>query len=540
MLEAIISLALLPARAGAFNPKSDVHCLQWSLEVPSDSIREESVEGSPVGNDPQLCRFLTHGASSEAVPIDGTCTNKVPGCGAAIGTSSTHLSISTWVRREDPLSEPHCVPISFGDRWTAELSGLDNVSSKFRVLYATVHPECDVWWRKVSVDVIPPIPELSVSFGTSPQAHKLGLCRTFGVDPAVDGGRKIVGTLVQEGPDFGRCFFMRADGTTGVLDGGNFHTLQSRRLSSSCTDNELLRRELSAGLRENLQLYLSKQDRELLTEVTGHDFGAFEQDLLKLSSCDLKQVVSTARYVPHELNLRGLHVMRCLLAERMADARAHSRGFANNSDYLAWKHNGFVRKDMDALGDDGLHQLLQIVSTEITESIPLPPYSWVPRNVTFTQEPDPQNALHIDTFSSIVKIWIFDQNTTKNDGPLMFAPGSNRNTKAKLKWMHAYSLPPATEALVEPSFRLLGSKLAASIAAEYVQQVQERLIPMLPLPGVKRTLVIADTSGLHARGVGVPGRTRVSWRLQGDNDGGLKRLEPFRRVPLCGSELCAL
>ena len=95
--------------------------------------------------------------------------------------------------------------------------------------------------------------------------------------------------------------------------------------------------------------------------------------------------------------------------------------------------------------------------------------------------------------------------------------------------MHAYAQPPASEALVEPSFRLRGCEAALTGAAgDFVRWAEEAARPTLPLPGVRRTLVIADTSGLHRRGSGQEGAIRHSWRLVGDNDGGLARLNPFR------------
>jgi len=188
-------------------------------------------------------------------------------------------------------------------------------------------------------------------------------------------------------------------------------------------------------------------------------------------------------------------------------------------------------KDYDTLGDEGLLRLLRLASGEIEESIPLPPYRWKPRNVTVAAERDPQNAMHIDTFAAIVKVWMFDASVTRDEGPLEYVVGSHRETEARLRWMHAYSLPPFKEALVEPSFRLQGSDDAAVAAADFVQECLEKRRPVLPLPGVTRTLVIADTSGLHRRAQGVVGRTRRSWRLAGDNDGGLRRLDPYRWPP---------
>lgn len=120
-------------------------------------------------------------------------------------------------------------------------------------------------------------------------------------------------------------------------------------------------------------------------------------------------------------------------------------------------------------------------------------------------------------------------------GPLLFAKRSHRNSEAKLRWMHAYATPPAVEARSEPSFRLRGCAAATAAALDFVEAVEGRIHleataaarPVLPLPQA-RTLVLADTSAVHARGTGQPGAVRHSWRLRGDNDGGLKRLNPYR------------
>jgi len=155
----------------------------------------------------------------------------------------------------------------------------------------------------------------------------------------------------------------------------------------------------------------------------------------------------------------------------------------------------------------------------------------VPRSVTVTTTRDPQNDIHVDTFAQIVKVWIFERGVTVEQGPLMYCKGTNRNTDGKLRWMYHYSLPPAKEALVEPSFRLLGSATAMEGAKDFVDEVLRDISPCLPLENANATLVIADTSGLHGRGVGVPGHTRRSLRLAGDTDGGLKRLDPYRALP---------
>ena len=72
-------------------------------------------------------------------------------------------------------------------------------------------------------------------------------------------------------------------------------------------------------------------------------------------------------------------------------------------------------------------------------------------------------------------------------------------------------------------------------SAEHMNGILEaaglpRATPVLPLPDAERTLIVADTSSLHCRGLAEPGLTRRALRPMGaENDGGVKRSDPFRR-----------
>jgi len=346
-----------------------------------------------------------------------------------------------------------------------------------------------------------------------------------------------------EGPDFGRCSFVRADGSPGSLEGGAFHVLQGRP-HLACSNDPGLQAELSRGLVARVERFLGAEDRALIERVVGESgtagpgfrLEALVAALAEQSSCELAEVLSPSRFVPSPLNRLGLHLLRCLLAERMHDARAGALGLEGHPDLEAWRRDGVLRRDLDdpALGGDaGVVRLLQMVSGEEVVGIPVPPLTWTMRNVTVQPEKDHQNSMHVDTFAAITKVWVFPGGpeppaVTLEQGPLMYVRGSHRNTEGKLRWMHAYAQPPATEALTEPSFRLRGCDAATRAAEDFARWAEETEMPVLSLPGAKRTLVIADTSGLHRRGVGRPGETRHSWRLDGDNDGGLRRLDPFR------------
>merc|ERR1711957_254578 len=112
--------------------------------------------------------------------------------------------------------------------------------------------------------------------------------------------------------------------------------------------------------------------------------------------------LSGARFVPGDLNKLGLHLLRCLLAERMHDARVQKLGFDTHPDFLTWLRDGVLLKDLDdpSLGGDvGVQKLLQMVSGEEKTGIPPLPLLWITRNVTVQLVQDQQTNMHVDTFS---------------------------------------------------------------------------------------------------------------------------------------------
>jgi len=230
---------------------------------------------------------------------------------------------------------------------------------------------------------------LALPLGVNDHLEKLGVCRSFGDGSSVeDGGQKLWGTAVLEGADANRCFVTRADGTTAVLDGGLFHLLQARPAVPACVDLDEKTRELAAGLSERISLMLTESDRQLIEEVVvtsqteglNFSFATLEHAATSLGSCDLEKVMSAARFVHHPLNTLGLHLLRCVLAERMGEARARARGYDLHPDYATWHNDGLLVKDMDdpALGgEEGLLKIFQMVSGEPTLGIPSLPLVWV-------------------------------------------------------------------------------------------------------------------------------------------------------------------
>jgi hypothetical protein len=110
---------------------------------------------------------------------------------------------------------------------------------------------------------------------------------------------------------------------------------------------------------------------------------------------------------------------------------------------------------------------------------------------TSASDRDPQTLFHSDTFHPTAKAWLFLVDVGADDGPFAYVPGSHRLTSDRLRWEHEQSLV-ARDAVdrmhTEGSLRIDEAGLAA-----------------LGLPRPLRfavpanTLIVADTSGFHAR-----------------------------------------
>jgi hypothetical protein len=106
--------------------------------------------------------------------------------------------------------------------------------------------------------------------------------------------------------------------------------------------------------------------------------------------------------------------------------------------------------------------------------------------------PDPQTALHADTFHPTVKAWLFLTDVAADAGPFTYVPGSHRLTPARLAWERRMSLaaPRSPDAETrQGSFRADPGDLAE-------MGLPEPLIFAVPA----NTLVVPDTFGFHARG----------------------------------------
>lgn len=114
--------------------------------------------------------------------------------------------------------------------------------------------------------------------------------------------------------------------------------------------------------------------------------------------------------------------------------------------------------------------------------------------------PDPQTALHSDTFHPSMKAWLFLTDVVEDEGPFVYVPGSHVLNPQRLQWerQRALNIGKADKMSKRGSFRIQAKELAALGYGEPKKFAVKA-----------NTLVIADTYGFHARGESVRPSTRI-------------------------------
>jgi len=118
--------------------------------------------------------------------------------------------------------------------------------------------------------------------------------------------------------------------------------------------------------------------------------------------------------------------------------------------------------------------------------------------------PDPQTALHADTFHPTVKAWLFLTDVAEDEGPFVYVPGSHRMTRERLAWEKDRSVRASKE------LDRLSSRGSLRVRREELSELGLPEPRTFAVPA--NTLVVADTSGFHARGLSArPSRRIEIW-----------------------------
>jgi len=238
------------------------------------------------------------------------------------------------------------------------------------------------------------------------------------------------------------------------------------------------------------------------------------------------------------LNRWGLHVARKRLAQRLGDLRRRQlAGLVSAEDRAALARDGFIIKRNFL--DDATFRALRaeitgltadareaVIGDTLTRLIPLDAVTLRGLRTTRTvlegsryrdllayvgsfkrrphlyvqtifsrhcdAEPDVQSFFHSDTFHPTVKAWLFLDEVAEDTTPFTYVPGSHRYNRRRLAWERRVSI----------TARAAGDRLTAEGSLRISEREIRRLGygPPVRLPVGGNTLVVADTSGIHARG----------------------------------------
>lgn len=141
-------------------------------------------------------------------------------------------------------------------------------------------------------------------------------------------------------------------------------------------------------------------------------------------------------------------------------------------------------------------------------------------------EPDPQTALHADTFQPTVKAWLTLTDVAVDAGPFVYVPGSHRLTPGRRNWEWRMSMgarDAASRLSGRGSFRIAPDDLASLGYG-----------PPRAFATAANTLIVADTSGFHARGHSAQPGLRVEvWAYGRHNPFFSLPIDPWR-IPALG------
>lgn len=268
------------------------------------------------------------------------------------------------------------------------------------------------------------------------------------------------------------------------------------------------------------------------------------------------------------LNAMGLHRARARIAKRMANARRRRLApLVGEDDRAAFARDGFVMKEnalppelfarlrdgvlahageaRETVQGNAVTRRIAIDSAllgaipELRTVLRSPPWRGLTRYVSsFDSEPlafvqtiftrmqdadeDPQTVLHSDTFHATMKAWLFLADVAIEDGPFRYVPGSHRRTPQRLAWEERRAIE-----------RGGGDRLSArgSLRIDEAELAGLGLPPPRDFAVPANTLIVADTSGFHARGIASRPSVRAEiW--------GYCRRNPF--LPWTGFDLLSL
>tara|TARA_Y100000361_G_scaffold42380_1_gene36426 strand:- start:1825 stop:2703 length:879 start_codon:yes stop_codon:yes gene_type:complete len=275
-----------------------------------------------------------------------------------------------------------------------------------------------------------------------------------------------------------------------------------------------------------IEKYINKQDKLLISSITNQDLDELIDEVKDWSIFN-----NPAKHIVTRFDEKGMHLLRCLLAEKIIDDIRETKFKALElKEYTEFKETGMIIKH----GIDLVKDSEWIAKTiSICEGFSSNGHIGASPNVVNTSGYDNQHSPHVDTFQSASKLWIYLNNMPLRNGPFTYVKGSNRNTKEKLSFLYKTSTERSRKILsVSEDFEgseignlketmELTASFRVSVNGSFncfdPKQINDTLISLgfneeTPVTGESGTFCLADTSGIHRRFKGEDNSVRKSVR----------------------------
>jgi hypothetical protein len=199
-----------------------------------------------------------------------------------------------------------------------------------------------------------------------------------------------------------------------------------------------------AELRRVARERLLPDDRALFQRATGHTVDELLADSAwSLADFSPARVMGNEKLLPHPLNARGLHALRALLAERIADHQRRKRGSTHHPLFARFARDGILVVPLGELRTlEGLlhsnHSYVDSILHMASGYEDINTGGFTPLREHAHTHPDEQFYMHVDTFIPSWKVFVFSR-TALRQGPFHYVVGSHRNTEGRLRWLYERS-----------------------------------------------------------------------------------------------------
>jgi len=289
--------------------------------------------------------------------------------------------------------------------------------------------------------------------------------------------------------------------------------------------------------------FFSDSDKENFYEVVGNSIEALKQEFPKYDTKLLDLIYSNRKYLDvkpeiSDLNIKGLHVYRSLLANNIYQSRNYSQkeeidtlnkkgiliinNFLSDKEFkkvedtflkvkqqfpdgkhIKAKVNNFFNNNLDYLNLIKECAHVKEFSDDTFDNVPRSEF-WYHKH----ESNDPQYNFHSDTFHPTIKCWLYIEDIAEEQGPFQYIPFSNLYTKTRMIWDYENSNMKPGDDLWSRRIESNGNPGSFRIYNNSPTDIELKELKRMGYKtsmsacASKNTLVIANTFGYHKRGIG--------------------------------------